>query len=181
MRSCSGAAKKMEDILFFVGSTDRIIATLRYFRERSSLHELDTVMVMGDGDKSNKYYSKEGKLQSIVMDGLEDFLGMLQYPRGEGYKGGCRRLLENQNAYDAIMAAINSNEMTNAKLGRMLNFTLNVSHCQIKRGRALHKDMENMDKKSWIRRPSAVPKNAIKEGKIQNESDPFLIILFLHS
>ena len=138
-------------------------------------------MVMGDGDKSNKYYSKEGKLQSIVMDGLEDFLGMLQYPRGEGYKGGCRRLLENQNAYDAIMAAINSNEMTNAKLGRMLNFTLNVSHCQIKRGRALHKDMENMDKKSWIRRPSAVPKNAIKEGKIQNESDPFLIILFLHS
>ena len=64
-------------------------------------------MYMIGHEKSKRHYTKEGKLQSIIMDGLKDFLEMFQKQK----KG--RRSLENQHVYDAIMAAINSGELTN--------------------------------------------------------------------
>jgi hypothetical protein len=69
--------------------------------------------------------------------------------------------------YDAIMAAINTKELTTAKLGSMLSRELGISRRQMKRGRALREDMEDKDKKNWVRRSSTVPKNAIKLGEIE--------------
>ena len=71
------------------------------------------------------------------------------------------------SVFDAIMAAINTKEFTAAKLGRMLSRSLNVSHRQIKRGRAIRSDLEDKDKKNWVQRASTVPKSAIKDGKDQ--------------
>lgn len=160
MRSCREASQKMEDLLFSVGGAERIVATLQYFRDRQSVQELDKAMEVIDGDASNKNRSKEGKLQGMVMDGLKNFLGMFN----SGGRG--KRSIEDQNIYDAIMAAINTKELTSAKLGRMLSRTLKVSRRQIKRGRAIRADLEDKDKQNWTRRSSSVPKNAIKEGKI---------------
>ena len=153
----------MEDLLFSVGGAERIVATLRYFRCRQTVQELDQAMGIIDGDSTSKNMSKEGQLHLIVMDGLRNFLGMFQ---SSSSKGGGRQSLENQNVYDAIMATINTKELTSAKLSRMLSRSLNVSRRQIKRGRAIRKDMEDMDKKNWVRRSSTVPKNAIQEGTI---------------
>ena len=83
-----------------------------------------------------------------------------------GGKGGGRQSLENQNVYDAMMAAINTKGLTFDNLGRMLLRSLNVSRRQIKRGRAVRKKMEDMDKNNWVWRSFTVPKNAIQEGKI---------------
>ena len=99
------------------------------------------------------------------MGGIKSFMSMFHRSRNDDNKGGGRRTLEDQNAYDAIMTAINSKELTTARLGRLLTRTLGVSHRQIKRGRAFRKSMEDMDKARWIRRPSTVPLNAVKEGK----------------
>jgi len=92
---------------------------------------------------------------------------MFRRPRGEKDKGGGRRNLEDQNAYDAVMAALVSGDLTSQKLGRILSRTLHVSHRQIKRGRAIRQNMEDMDKKQWIRKKSAVPKNAIGQGELE--------------
>ena len=167
MRSCREAARKMEEILFTAGGAKRIVTTLRYFRERPGVRELGQAKVILDGGKTGKYSTKEERLQSLVMGGLRDFFAMFHRPRSEDNKGGGRRSLEDQNAYDAILTALNSNDLTSAKLGRMLTRTLNVSHRQIKRGRAFRKDMEDMDRARWICRTSSVPKNAIKEGKLK--------------
>ena len=86
------------------------------------------------------------------MDGLRNFLGMFHRPRCEDDKGGHRRKLEDQNVHDAIMAAINSKELITAKLGSILSHGLNISICQMKRGRALCEEMEDLDKKNWLRR-----------------------------
>ena len=154
----------MEDLLFSVGGAERIVTTLRYFRGRRTVQELDKAMGIIDRDVTNKNRSKEGKLNGMVMDGLRDFLGMF---RSTSSKGGGRRTLEDQNVFDAIMAAINTKEFTAAKLGRMLSRSLNVSHRQIKRGRAIRSDLEDKDKKNWVQRASTVPKSAIKDGKGQ--------------
>ena len=87
---------------------------------------------------------------------------------GQGDKGGGRISLKDQNAYDGVMSALNSDELTSAKFGRVLSRTLNVSHRKIKRSRAIRKSMEDMDKKRWIGRSSVVPKNAIGEGEFGN-------------
>ena len=91
---------------------------------------------------------------------------MFHRPRGENDRGGGRRTLEDQNVYDAIMAAINTKELTTAKLGSMLSQELNISRRQMKRGRALREEMEDKDKKNWVRRCSTVPKNAIQDGEL---------------
>ena len=166
MRSCREASSKMEDLLFSVGGIERIVTTLRYFRGRGTVQELDKAMGIIDGNVANKNRSKEGKLNVMVMSGLREFLGMF---RSTSSKGGGRRTLEDQNVFDAIMAAINTKELTSAKLGRMLSRSLNVSRRQIKRGRLIRADLEDMDKKNWVRRASTVPKNAIKDGKDQND------------
>ena len=102
------------------------------------------------------------------MGGIRDFFSMFHRRQGKEDKGGGQRSIEDQNAYDAVMAALNSNELTTARLGRLLTQTLSVSHRQITRGRAFCKNMEDLDKARWIRKPSTVPSNAIKEGKIQD-------------
>ena len=55
--------------------------------------------------------------------------------------------MDDQNVYDVIMAAINTKELTTAKLGNLLSHELNTSRRQMKRGRAIRTDMEDMDKK----------------------------------
>ena len=99
------------------------------------------------------------------MDSLKDFLGMLSRKNGDGDKGGGRRKAEDQNAYDAVMASLISEELDAAKLTRMLSQKLGIHHRQVKRGRALRKGLKDMDTKRWIRKSSAVPKNAIGSGE----------------
>ena len=90
---------------------------------------------------------------------------MFTRERGDGDKGGGRRKMEDQNAYDAVMASLLTEELDASKLTRMLSRRLGVSHRQIKRGRALRKNMKDMDTKHWVRKSSAVPKNAIGSGE----------------
>ena len=80
------------------------------------------------------------------MDGIKDSFAMFHRPHSKDSKGCGRRCLENQNAYDAVMTTINSNNLTSTKLGRTITCTLGVSHRQIKRGGAFQKNMEDTDK-----------------------------------
>ena len=64
------------------------------------------------------------------------------------------------------LASLMSGGLDEAKLGRMLSRKLNVNYRQIKRGRAIRKNMHDMDERRWIRKASAVPKSAIGEGKL---------------
>ena len=162
LRACRNAAREMETILFSTGGAERIVCTMRIFRDRPAMKEL---LHVKDAMVSNQLQStdnlslksKEERMNSAIVNSLHSFLGLFNGRSG-------RRSNEDQNAYDAVMAALNNNDLTSAKLGRMLSRTLNVSHRQIKRGRALRQNMEDMDKKRWLRKSSAVPKNAIGEG-----------------
>ena len=78
--------------------------------------------------------------------GVKHFLAMFQRTRGEGDKGGGRRSLEDQNAYGTVMAVLVSGDLDSANFGRLLSCTLNISHWQIKRGRSIRWNMEDMDK-----------------------------------
>ena len=138
-RSCQDAVRKMEDILFSVGGAERIVATLRYFKDRSAMHKVARVRdtVADDNAVDNhKFFSKGEKLSAIVMDSLKDFFEMFDRQRGGKDKGGGRRTLESQNVYDAVMTSLVSEKLDAAKLGRMLSEILNVTHKQIKRGRS---------------------------------------------
>ena len=86
------------------------------------------------GNQIGKYSTKEEQLQSLVMGGIKHFFAMFHRPRNKEDKGGGRRSIEDQNAYDVVMTALNSNELTSARLGRLLTRTLSVPHCQIKKG-----------------------------------------------
>ena len=70
--------------------------------------------------------------------------------------------MEDQNAYDEVVVVLVSGDLDSAKFGRLLSRTLNISHQQIKRARAICHDIE--DKTRWVRELSAVPNNAIGEG-----------------
>ena len=166
MKRSREAANKMEDILFSVGGAERIIATLRYFKDKTIMQEASRAGdMMASGDKVT-YYSKEEKFATLVVNGVKEFLGMFQRTRGNGNKGGGRRKLEDHNAYDAVMTSLMSGGLDEAKLGRMLSRKLNVNYRQIKRGRAIRKNLHDMDERRWIRKASAVPKSAIGEGKL---------------
>jgi hypothetical protein len=169
MRSCRDAARKMEDILFSAGGAERVVATLRYFKDRPAVREVaaardELTSSRDSGAGKAEYLSKEERLNGAVIDGLRNFLSMFRRRRQGESRGGGRRQLEDQNAYDAVMAALNSGDLTSAKLGRLLSRTLDVSYRQVKRGRGLRREMEDMDTKHWVRKASAVPSNAIKEG-----------------
>ncbi len=168
-RRCQDAARKMEDILFSAGGAERVVKTLQYFKDRAAVHEAGRVRdAMAADDTtgvSDNYLSKEEKLSAIVMGSLKDFVSMFTRQRGERDKGGGRRKMEDQNAYNTVMASLVSEELDAAKLTRMLSQKLGVSHRQIKRGRALRKSLHDMDTKHWIRRSSAVPRNAIGSGE----------------
>ena len=167
IRSCREASQKMGDLLFSVGGAEIIVKTLIYFRDRKAVLEVGRVEDNMNVDKPNKKKSKERRLNSVLTNGLKNFLGMFHRPRVDGDNGGGHQTLEDQNVYDAIMAAINTKELTTAKLGSMLSRELGISRRQMKRGRALREDMEDKDKKNWVRRSSTVPKNAIKLGEIE--------------
>ena len=174
LKSCRVAALQMEELLFSVGGAERTVSTLRCFKERPAVRELNTVR-NNLATSTNAYSTKEERLNAAIVKGVKDFLGMIKHTRNEGNKGGGRIVLEDQNAYDAVMAAIYSKDMTGAGLGRLLSMTFNVTFRQMKRGRTLRGSMEDMDKARWIRKSSTVPKDAIGEGEnfvlISNQYD----------
>ena len=73
MRSCRVASQKMEDLLFSVGGAERIVVTLRCFRDRKAVKEVDRVEETTDAEKPNEEKLKEGRLQSVLIDGLKNF------------------------------------------------------------------------------------------------------------
>ena len=55
LRTCKNAARKMEDILFSVGGAERIMATLRYFKDRPAMQEAANARDMiADADNTGK-------------------------------------------------------------------------------------------------------------------------------
>ena len=177
LRGCRDAAQKMEDVLFGVGGAERLVATLQYFKDRPAIRELSqdhhmlTAEEKGNG-RSKIYFTKEEQLNALVINGVRDFLGMFRRTRGNREKGGGRRKLEDQNTYDAVVLALVSGDLTAARLQRLLSQKLEVSRRQVRRSRVLWKNMDDMDSKRWVRKPSAVPKNALREGEL-NYSSPF--------
>ena len=118
---CEDAARKMEVLLFSVGGAERVVKTLQYFKDRTAVEELTlasrAMVVAGDTD-TEKYLSKDKKLSAIVMDNLK---GMFSSKRGETDKGGGQRNLEDQNAYDAVMASLISKELDATKVTKLLS------------------------------------------------------------
>ena len=132
----------MEELLFSVGGAERVVGTLRYFKDRPAVRELHPVRD-ALGYSAQTYFTKEEQLNASIVSGVRGFIGMIKRNRERGTKGGGRISSEDQNAYDAVMAAINSSDMTGAKLGRLLSRTLNVSFRQMERGRS-------MSAKHWL-------------------------------
>ena len=60
------------------------------------------------------------------------------------------------------MTAVNGGDMTLEKPAQYLSNKLVVLYCQINRGRLLRRDMEDIDKKSWICVDKKVPEYSIK-------------------
>ena len=58
------------------------------------------------------YNTKSEKMNSIIAKNLKGFLQFFCCTRGENDTGGGRRSLEDQNAYDVVMTAMNNNELT---------------------------------------------------------------------
>ena len=145
-------------MLFTNGGAEQVLLTLKFFHNRPAIRELGTLKELFNNDTSSHYYTKEEKMNSAIVKSLKDFLQFFWCKHG-------RRKNEDQNAYDVVMAALNSEKIMKDKLGRVFARHMKVSHRAIKRGRAMRKNMEDMDKNKWIRRPSAVPKNAIGVGK----------------
>ena len=73
------------------------------------------------------------------------------------------------------MASLVSEELDAAKLTKMLSQKFGITKRQLKRGRALRKNLKDKDSKHWIRKSSAVPSNAIGSGIVTH---PFLAQLF---
>ena len=158
MDACQRAARRMEDLLFTNGGAERLLLTLKFFHNRPAIREVGALKELLNNDTSTNYYTKEEKLNSAIAKSLKDFLRFFWIKKG-------RRSNEDQNAYDVVMVALNSDQIMKHKLGRVFARHMQVSRRAIKRGRAMRKSMEDMDKKKWIRRPSVVPKNAIGVGK----------------
>ena len=155
----------MEDILFSVGGPDRLLTTLRIFRDRPAIRELDVVKHLIQKDSPDMLLSKEEQINKGIVDSLREFIAQFRRDRGVGKKGGGRRTTEDQNIFDALMAAISGKSLSGKKLGRMLARHLDVSHRQMKRGRAMNAGMVDMDTKRWKRRCSAISKHAIGVGE----------------
>lgn len=163
---CRSASRQMERILFSSGGAERIVTTLRLFKDRPAVKELGHVCEVMQVDNASLLLSKEEKLNSAIVKSLRGFVKMFSSRAG-------RRSNEDQNAYDAVMAALNNDDLTGAKLGCMLSRTLGASRRQLKKARELRAAMEDKDKARWVRKESAVPKNAIGEGT----SDRFIAFI----
>ena len=105
---------------------------LRYFKNRPALgevaHARDTMASNNQTNVNTKfYYTREERFSEIILSSLTNFLGIFKWQRSEGDKGDGRQTVEDQNAYNAIMAVFASNDLDAAKLGQMLSRKLNVS------------------------------------------------------
>ena len=89
-------------------------------------------------------------------------------PEKRRCKGGGRRKPEDQNAYDAVISSLVSKELDAAKLTKMLSHKFDINKRQIKWGRALGKNLKDMDSKRWIRKSSTVSCNAICSGRVSH-------------
>ena len=141
----------MEDVLFSTGGADRLLLTLKYFRERPAMREVEAVKELstaGVPDDSNKiYYTKAEKMMRIVTNNIKGFIQFFSRPKGENDKGGGRRLNEDQNAYDSAMTSMMSNDLTRAKLGRVFAREMGGSYRAQKRAQGMRTDIEDMDNK----------------------------------
>ena len=109
--------------------------------------------------------SKEDEVCKGSTDSLQKHLRRFRREHGVEYKGGGCRNFKDQNMCDSIMSGTNGESLSANYLGRELTQTLEVSHRQIKRGRATTKSIVDIDSKRWKRRALAVPKNAIRVGE----------------
>ena len=113
---CGRAAQRMEELLFTNGGAGRLLLTLKYFRERPAMRELKALKKLpnvGVANNNNSiYYTKTEKMNRILTNDLKGFLHFFCRQRGEKETGGGRRLNEDQNAYDSVMTAMMSNDLT---------------------------------------------------------------------
>ena len=147
----------MEAILFSQNSAVQIAHTLKVFSERPA------VLAIGSSF-ADSVQTKGDVMNQLIVNALRGFIGMFKSSKSEKWKGG-RRSIENQNALDSILAALNSKEVHAAKLGRELARTLDLTHKMIKRGRKFRNKMEDSDNNNWIRSKTPVYPWAIKTGK----------------
>ena len=90
IRRCKEASQQIEDLLFSAGEAERIVTTLRYFRDRNAVQELEKVRNAIDASTFNATQTKQVRLQSVLMDGLRTFLAIFHRPHEENDKGGGR-------------------------------------------------------------------------------------------
>lgn len=146
MRMARDAAAEMEKILFSQGGAKRLAATLRYFDDRPAIREAYKVCATleDDGD-GERYTSKEDKFNRTMRSALKGFLDIF------GRKNRGRRSAEDQNAFDAVLAALNGGDIKEQKLGRALSRSLGISYRQMKRSQKIRKNLEDQDSKKWVR------------------------------
>ena len=81
LRACRNAAREMETILFSTGGAERIVCTMRIFRDRPAMKEL---LHVKDAMVSNQLQStdnlslksKEERMNSAIVNSLRSFLGL---------------------------------------------------------------------------------------------------------
>ena len=89
---------------------------------------------------SANYLTEKERVSAIVMDSVTVFWDVHQ-KRVDADKGGRRRKLEDQNSYDAVILFLVSEEFDVAKLTKMLFHKFGTNKRQLKRGRALKKNL----------------------------------------
>ena len=116
---------------------------MRCFKDNPAVAEADVsssqMMDGGNDDGIND------KFNTVLVQILKDFLGMFRHWRRDRDRGGGRFKAEDKNAYDVVMADISGRDMNYDKLERYLSRELQVSYRQVKRGKELRKDLEDMD------------------------------------
>ena len=132
-KACADAAKRMEDLLFTTGGAGRLLSTLKYFRDRPAIRELNRLNELSnnggsDNDNSNRK-NKTETLNFFIAKNLKGFLNFFRKEKGKG-----RRLDEDQNAYNAVMIAVVNSDLSKEKLGRILAREMGVNRHAVKRG-----------------------------------------------
>ena len=81
MQNCRDVSQDMEDILFSIGGPDRLLTTLRIFRDRPAIRELDVVKQLIQKDSPDTLISKEEEINKGVVDSLQEFLALFRCDR----------------------------------------------------------------------------------------------------
>ena len=84
IKSCREATNKMKDMLFSAGTVDRVLRMLWYFCKRPAVLELGAAKEMMSEVDSASYYTKEERLNSVVLRNLEGFLDMFRCRHKDG-------------------------------------------------------------------------------------------------